>query len=117
RAKNDRLDAEVIALFGETFADEPGQLHDEDGSALDQLVSGRARLKAIAWQFGNWTEHAPPQEIAEACQAVAAVLEQQLERIDKTIAGKIEQTEHFAERRHHRKRPRPGIGQRRRPDR
>jgi transposase len=98
RAKNDRLDAEVIALFGETFADEPGQLHDEDGSALDQLVSGRARLKAIAWQLGNWTEHAPPQEIAEACQAVAAVLEQQLERLDKTIAGKIEQTEHFAER-------------------
>lgn len=98
RAKNDRLDAEVIALFGETFADEPGQLPDEDGSELDQLVSGRARLKAMAWQLGNWTEHAPPPEIAEAYQAVAARLEQQIEQLDKTIAGKIEQTEHFAER-------------------
>ena len=98
QAKNDRLDAEVIALFGEAFADDPGQLPDEDGGELDQLVSGRARLKAMAWQLGNWTEHAPPQEIAEAYQAVASLLEQQVERLDKTIAGKIEQTEHFAER-------------------
>jgi transposase len=98
QAKNDRLDAEVIALFGETFADEPGQLHDEAGSELDQLVSGRAHLKAMAWQLGNWGEHAPPPEIAEAYQAVASLLEQQIERLDKTIAGKIEQTGPFAER-------------------
>ena len=98
QAKNDRLDAEVIALFGEAFADEPGQLHDEDGSELDQLVSGRARLKAMAWQLGNWTEHTPPAAIAEAYRAVAAVLEQQVEALDKTIAGKIEQTDRFAER-------------------
>jgi transposase len=98
QAKNDRLDAEVIALFGEAFADEPGRLHDEEGSELDQLVSGRARLKAMAWQLGNWTEHAPPQQIAEAYQAVAALLEQQIERLDKIIAGKIEQTDRFAER-------------------
>lgn len=98
RAKNDRLDAEMIALFGETFADEPGQLHDEDASELDQLVSGRARLKAMAWQLGNWTEHAPPAEIAEAYQAVADLLEQQVKRLDKIIAGKIDRTEHFAER-------------------
>ncbi len=98
KAKNDRLDAEVIALFGEAFADEPGQRRDEDGSELDQLVSGRARLKAMAWQLGNWTEHAPPPEIAEAYRAVAAVLEQQVDKLDKTIAGKIEQTDRFAER-------------------
>jgi transposase len=98
RAKNDRLDAEVIALFGETFADQPGQRHDEQASEFDQLVSGRARLKAMAWQLGNWSEHAPPREIAEAYQAVAALLEQQVEQLDKMIAGKIEQTERFAER-------------------
>jgi transposase len=98
QAKNDRLDAEVIALFGEAFADEPSQLHDEDGSELDQLVSGRARLKAIAWQLATWHEHAPPQEIAEAYQAIATELEQQIDRLDKSIAGKIEQTERFAER-------------------
>lgn len=98
QAKNDRLDAEVIALFGETFADEPGQLHDEDASELDQLVSGRARLKAMAWQLATWSEHAPPPEIAEAYQAVTALLEQQVERLDKTIASKIGQTERFADR-------------------
>jgi transposase len=98
QAKNDRLDAEVIALFGETFADQPDQLHDEDASELDQLVSGRARLKAMAWQLANWTEHAPPPPIADAYQAVAALLEQQVERLDKIIAGKIEQTERFAGR-------------------
>lgn len=98
QAKNDRLDAEVIALFGEAFADEPGQLQDEDASELDQLVSARARLKAMTWQLATWTEHAPPQEIAEAYQAVATLLEQQVKRLDKTIAGKIDQTERFAER-------------------
>lgn len=98
QAKNDRLDAEVIALFGETFAGEAGQLHDEDASELDQLVSGRARLKAIAWQLATWSEHAPPPEIAEAYQAVTALLEQQVERLDKTITGKIGQTERLADR-------------------
>lgn len=98
QAKNDRLDAEVIALFGETFADEPGQLQDEDASELDQLVSARARLRAMAWQLATWSEHTPPPEIAEAYQAIATLLEQQVERLDKTIASKIDQTERFAER-------------------
>jgi transposase len=96
--KHDRLDAEVIALFGETFGDGPGRLQDEEGSELDQLVSGRGRLKTLALQLGNWTEHEPPAAVAEAYRAVAALLEQQIERLDEVIAGKIEQTDRFAER-------------------
>jgi transposase len=98
QAKNDRLDAELIALFGEAFADEPSPLQDEDAGELDQLVSARARLKAMAWQLAAWTEHTPPAEIAEAYQAVASLLEQQVKRLDRIIAGKIDQTERFAER-------------------
>lgn len=98
QAKNDRLDAEVIALFGETFGDRPGRLQDEEGSELEQLVSGRARLKTVALQLGNWTEHQPPPQIAAAYQAVAALLEQQLKLLDTTIAERIERTDRFAER-------------------
>lgn len=98
QAKNDRLDAEVIALFGEAFGEGPGRPHDEEGSELEQLVSGRARLKTIALQLGNWTEHEPPSAVAEAYQAVAALLEQQVGRLDEMIEQSIEQTDRFAER-------------------
>lgn len=98
QAKNDRLDAEVIALFGETFGDGPSRSRDDEGSELEQLVSGRARLKTLALQLSNWTEHEPPAAIAEAYQAVAALLEQQVERLDKMIAQQIDENDRFAER-------------------
>ena len=98
QAKNDRLDAEVIALFGETFGECPGQVRDEQGSEFEQLVSGRARLKTVVLQLGNWTEHEPPAAIAEAYQAVAAVLEQQVEQLDRMIAQRIGEIDRFAER-------------------
>lgn len=98
QAKNDRLDAEVIALFGETFAGEHGQVRDEAGSELDELVSAKARLKALTVQIGNWEEHEPPAAVTEAYAAIAEQVEQQIKRLDKLIARQIEQTENFAQR-------------------
>jgi transposase len=97
-AKNDRLDAEMIALFGEAFADKPGRSHDAQGEEVDQLVSGQVRLKAMAVQLGNWTEHEAPPELREIYQALGDLLASRLEDLGKAIAGKIQQTDRLARR-------------------
>jgi transposase len=97
-AKTDRLDAEMIALFGETFADQPGRPHDGDSEAVDQLVSGRARLKLLAVQLANWTEHEAPAELQQIYQELGGLLESRLGSLEKTIAERIGQTERLATR-------------------
>ena len=97
-AKTDRLDAEMIALFGETFADQPARPHDGDSEAVDQLVSGRARLKLLAVQLANWKEHEAPAELQQIYQELGALLESRLGGLEKTIAKRIGQTDRLAMR-------------------
>jgi transposase len=95
-AKNDRLDAEMIALFAEAFADKPGRPHDPDSEEVDQLVSGRVRLKLIATQLANWTEHEVPPELQQIYQELADLLKARLAGLEKAIAGRIGQAERLA---------------------
>jgi transposase len=97
-AKNDRLDAEMIALFGEAFGNTPGRSHDAQGEEVDQLVSGQVRLKAMAVQLANWTEHEAPPELREVYRALGDLLASRLEDLAKVIAGKIGQTDRLARR-------------------
>jgi transposase len=96
-AKNDRLDAEAIAAFGQAF-DEPGQEFDEGVDDLEQLVNGQMRLKMLCVRLGNWQEHDAPAELRAVYQALEALLRDQLKRLTKVIASRIEHTERFAER-------------------
>jgi HrpA-like RNA helicase len=43
-AKNDAIDAEMIAWFGETFTPEAEPTHDPERAALDQLAPERIKL-------------------------------------------------------------------------
>lgn len=96
-AKNDPIDAEMIAWFGETFVDAPSQPHDDDREELDALMTARAMLVKIATQLGNHAEHAPPPLVAEAFAAVAVSLAGQRARLEAAIAAKLAGAKRFAE--------------------
>lgn len=96
-AKNDPIDAEMIAWFGETFADAPSPPHDPDREELDGLLMARALLVKIATQIGNHGEHAPPPVVAKAFAAVAASLAGQRARLEAAIAAKLARTQRFAD--------------------
>jgi len=46
-AKNDPIDAETTAWFGETFPEAAAQTHDPAREEVDRLVQARAALKEV----------------------------------------------------------------------
>lgn len=78
RAKNDRIDAEVIARFAIACPGEPGE-HDPEREALAQLLSTRQDLLAVRVSLENRLGH-------QAGRPRKA-LERTMARIDKEIAG------------------------------
>src|SRR5437763_8895956 len=65
-AKNDPIDAEMIAWFDETFTAEAEPAHDPECAALDQLVTARRRLIGLATQVAQLAEHRQPRVVAQA---------------------------------------------------
>jgi transposase len=89
-AKNDPIDAAMIAWFGETFAkDGAGVPHDPERQALDQLVAARAALVELETAVSNQGEHRRPSVVAKAQAAVRKTLHAQIKTLDKAIAALI----------------------------
>ncbi len=59
-AKNDAIDAEMIAWFAETFTDAPDQAHDTARENLVQVVKARQSLLDLQTSLKNRGEHAAP---------------------------------------------------------
>lgn len=97
-AKNDPIDAKMIAWFGETFADLTGKPRDEERQALEQLVTARLGLNGIKEQIANRGEHEQPAEVRKAYQAVVKALTTQIAKLEAAIADKLEHSAEFAER-------------------
>ena len=75
-AKNDTIDAEMIAWFAETFDEARGQAYDATREQLHQMVHARQALKDMQAKLENQGEHAVP-----------AAVERMHARILKTIAS------------------------------
>src|ERR1700731_3519459 len=75
-AKNDTIDAEMIAWFAETFDEARAQTYDVTREQLQQMVNARQALKDIQSKLPSKDEHAVP----AAVQRIHA-------RISKTIAA------------------------------
>lgn len=97
-AKNDPIDAAMIAWFAETFPDAVGRPHDPRREELDHLVSARTALAALAAQIANYAEHDQPAEVRKAHRAIGKTLAAQSARLEAVIAARIDQTAQFAER-------------------
>src|SRR4030088_1837258 len=59
-AKNDPIDAEMIAWFAETFSQAPGQIPDAAREELAALAKARQALKDMQAKLENQGEHALP---------------------------------------------------------
>src|SRR5204863_2035141 len=77
-AKNDTIDAEMIAWFAETFNEAPGQAHDATREQLRQMVHARQALKDMQAKLENQGEHALP-----------AAVQRMQARILKTISVEL----------------------------
>jgi transposase len=97
-AKNDPIDAETIARFGETFPLEVAQAHDPEREELDRLLTARVGLKEIEDKLVQQREHRPPEHVAKATAAILKVMRAELRKLDATIAAKIKANPNFARR-------------------
>src|SRR6185436_20790912 len=62
-AKNDAIDAEMIAWFAETFTDAPGQTCDAARDKLRALVKARKHLLDLQTRLKSQNEHAAPESV------------------------------------------------------
>jgi transposase len=97
-AKNDPIDARMIAWFGEVFGHASGQRHDGERQELDQMVTARMAMARLKEQIEGWSEHEQPKAVQKAHQALLKAVVTQLDKLEDVIAAKIDKTEHFAQR-------------------
>ena len=97
RAKNDPIDADTIAWFGETFAqDVPGK-PDPGREELAALLSQRQAFVEMHTQGLNRGEHNNPSLAEKLRKSILQRLEQAIAKLDAAIAAKIAKTMHLNE--------------------
>jgi transposase len=97
-AKNDPIDAEMIAWFGETFATAVEPKPDPDRDVLDRLVTARAMLIRLSIQIGQLGEHRQPGIVARAQTAISKTIKVQLARLEAAVQAKIAANAEFVAR-------------------
>jgi transposase len=97
-AKNDAIDAEMIAWFAETFDEAPGQTHDAAHEALLALVKARKGLLDLKTRLQSQNEHAAPGPVQKAHARVLKSLAAEIAKLEAAISAKVTATPEFAER-------------------
>lgn len=90
-AKTDRLDAAVLALFGERVRPAPRPLADEATQLLDALLTRRRQLLEMLVAEQNRLGFAPRPLHRGICQHIRW-LERQLDDVTKELAAQVEQS-------------------------
>ena len=96
-AKNDTIDAEMIAWFAETFDETPGQAYDAKREQLHQMVNARQALKDMQSKLASQGEHAVPAAVQRIHARISKTIAVELVKIEAEITAMIEATPHFAE--------------------
>ena len=97
-AKNDAIDAEMIAWFAETFGEAPGQMHDAAREELQTLVKARIALVDLKTRLQSQNEHAVPGPVQKAHARILKSLAAEIAKLEAAITAKIKATPDFAER-------------------
>lgn len=97
-AKNDPIDAEMIAWFAETFSQAPGQVPDATREELAALVKARKALVDLKTRLQAQDEHAAPKQARKAFARVLKVIAAEVDELETVISAKVEATPTFAER-------------------
>jgi len=96
-AKNDTIDAEMIAWFAETFDEAPGQAYDAAREQLQQMVNARQALKDMQAKLASQGEHAVPAAVRRIHARISKTIAAELVKIEAEISALIQATPHFAE--------------------
>src|ERR1700731_4695511 len=97
-AKNDAIDAEMIAWFAETFSEAPSQKHDAARAELQALVKARLGLVDLKTRLQSQNEHAAPRLVQKAHAHILKSLAVEIAKIEGAICAKIKSVPDFAER-------------------
>ena len=96
-AKNDTIDAEMIAWFAETFTEAPGQAHDAAREKLAQIVNARQGLLDLQTRLQNKGEHSGPEVVQKMQARLLKKIALEVAKLETVIAALIKATPHFAE--------------------
>lgn len=97
KAKNDTIDAEMIAWFAETFGQVPGQVHDAEREKLAQIVNARQALLDLQISLQNRSEHATPAVVQKMHARLLKNIACEVAKLEAAIKDLIKATPHFAE--------------------
>jgi len=88
-AKNDRLDAEVIALFAQAIKPQIRPLPGPESQALAELVARRRQLIELRVAESNRRETAHEPKVKRTINRMLALIEKQIAELDDDIAQAI----------------------------
>jgi transposase len=96
-AKNDTIDAEMIAWFAETFDQAPSQTYDAAREKLAQMVNARQGLLNLRTELQNRGEHSVPEVVQKMHSRLLKKIAVELALLEAAIAATVKATAHFAE--------------------
>jgi transposase len=96
-AKNDAIDAEMIAWFAETFGEAPSQAYDAERERLAQIVSARQGLLDVQTELRNRSEHSVPEVVQKVQARLLKKIALEVAKLEAAIAAMIKATRQFAE--------------------
>ena len=96
-AKNDTIDAEMIAWFAETFRDVPQQVYDAERERLAKIVNARQALLDVQGELQNRSEHSTPDIVQRVQARLLKKIAAELATLEAAITATIEATPRFAE--------------------
>jgi transposase len=97
-AKNDAIDAEMIAWFAETFSEAPGHVHDAAPEELVELVKARISLVDLKMRLEAQNQHAASRSIQKTRARILKSLVGEIAKLEAIIAATIKATPRLAER-------------------
>src|SRR5580692_9686978 len=96
-AKNDAIDAQMIAWFAETFGEAPSHAYDAARENLVQIVNARQALLDLQTKLQNRSEHAAPEPVQKMQARLLKKIALEVAKLEAAIAALIKATPYFAE--------------------
>lgn len=96
-AKNDTIDAEMIAWFGETFDQAPSQAYDAAREKLAQIVNARQGLLDLRTELQNRGQHSVPEVVQKMHSRLLKKIAAELALLEVAITATLKTTAHFVE--------------------
>ena len=96
-AKNDAIDAEMIAWFAETFGEATCQAHDVEREKLSQIVFARQALLDVQTELQNRSEHSVPDVVQKVQARLLNKIAAELATLEAAMVAMVKATPRFAE--------------------